>query len=292
LTPSSYFLDKVLVYLNGKYILKSEAFISVMDRGFLFGDGVYEVFPVYNGVILGLESHLKRLQDGLDAINIINPHNKNEWVSIINELISYHQEFSKQAIYLQVSRGCDDDRKHTHGKLNPTVYMQSSPFKSRTKVDLLKGSSAITRKDIRWSQCDTKATSLLANIMFAQEAKNHGVEEVILIRDDIITECSSSNLFMVKNNCIYTHPKSPYILPGITREIIINCAKHCDIKVKEVAFNKSSLMNADEVWVSSSTREVIPITHIDDSPINNNKVGEIWSLIYDRYQEIKTSTFN
>ena len=276
-----------MVYLNGKFVLKSEAFISVMDRGFLFGDGVYEVFRSYNGLILGLESHLKRLQDGLDAINIINPYNNKEWTSIINKLISYHKENSKQAIYLQVSRGCDDDRKHTHGKLRPTVYMQSSPFKSRTKADLLKGSSAITREDIRWSQCDTKATSLLANIMFAQEAKNYCVEEVILIRDGIVTECSSSNLFLYKNNCIYTHPKGPYILPGITREIIIHCAKYCDIKVKEVEFTKNSLMDADEVWVSSSTREVIPITRIDGYPINNGKVGKTWSIIYERYQEIK-----
>jgi len=277
-----------LVYLNGKFILKNEAFISVMDRGFLFGDGVYEVFPVYNGLILGLESHLKRLQEGLDAINIVNPYDKKGWISIINKLISYHQENSKQAIYLQISRGCDDDRKHTYGKLKPTVFMQSSPFKSPTKSDLLKGSNAITRNDIRWSQCDTKATSLLANIMFAQEAKNHGVEEVILIRDGIVTECSSSNLFLVKNNCIYTHPKGSYILPGITRDMIIDCAKFCEIEVKEVSFNKDSLMAADEVWISSSTREVVPITHIDNSPINNSKVGETWSLIYDRYQAIKS----
>ena len=277
-----------MVYLNGKFILKSEAFISVMDRGFLFGDGVYEVFPVYNGLILGLESHLKRLQKGLDAINIVNPYDKKGWISIINKLISYHQENSKQAIYLQISRGCDDDRKHTHGKLEPTVYMQSSPFKSQTKDDLLIGSDAITRDDTRWSQCDTKATSLLANIMFAQEAKNHGVEEVILIRDGIVTECSSSNLFLVKNNSVYTHPKGPYILPGITREIAIDCAKYCDIEVKEVTFDKDSLMDADEVWISSSTREIVPINRIDNSLINNGKVGEIWSLIYDRYQAIKS----
>ena len=259
-----------------------------MDRGFLFGDGIYEVFPVYNGLILGLESHLKRLQEGLDAINIVNPYDKKKWITIINELISYHQESSKQAIYLQVSRGCDDDRKHIHGNLKPTVYMQSSPFKSATKNDLLEGSDAITRDDIRWRQCDTKATSLLANIMFAQEAKNHGVEEVILIRDDIVTECSSSNLFLVKNNCIYTHPKGPYILPGITREIIIDCANYCNLEVKEILFNKLSLMDADEVWISSSTREVVPISRIDDIPINNGKVGEVWSLIYDRYQAIKS----
>jgi len=276
-----------LVYLNGKFILKNEAFISVMDRGFLFGDGVYEVFPVYNGLILGLESHLKRLQDGLDAINIVNPYDIKKWTLIINELISYHPENIKQAVYLQVSRGCDDDRRHTHGKLKPTVYMQSSPFESRSRSDLLKGSAAIIRDDIRWSQCDTKATSLLANIMFAQEAKNHGVEEVILVRDGIVTECSSSNLFLVKNNCIYTHPVGPYILPGITREIIIDCAKYCDFEVKEIAFNKEFLMDADEVWISSSTREVVPITCIDDCLINYGKVGETWSSIYERYQAIK-----
>ena len=277
-----------MVYLNGKFVLKSDAFISVMDRGFLFGDGVYEVFPVYNGLILGLESHLKRLQDGLDAIDIVNPYNKKKWISIINDLISYHQESSNQAIYLQVSRGCDDDRKHTYGKLKPTVYMQSTPFQSSTKGDLLKGSAAITRDDIRWSQCNIKATSLLANIMYAQEAKKHDVKEVILIRDGIVTECSSSNLFLVTNNCIFTHPKGPYILPGITREVVIDCAKYCDIEVKEVTFNKDSLMDADEVWISSSTREIVPITCIDDKPINNGKVGEIWSLIYDRYQAIKS----
>ena len=276
-----------MVYLNGKFILKNEAFISVMDRGFLFGDGVYEVFPVYNGLILGLESHLKRLQDGLDAINIVNPYDIKKWTLIINELISYHPQNIKQAVYLQVSRGCDDDRRHTHGKLKPTVYMQSSPFESRSRSDLLKGSAAIIRDDIRWSQCDTKATSLLANIMFAQDAKNHGVEEVILVRDGIVTECSSSNLFLVKNNCIYTHPVGPYILPGITREIIIDCAKYCDFEVKEIAFNKEFLMDADEVWISSSTREVVPITCIDDCLINYGKVGETWSSIYERYQAIK-----
>ena len=124
--------------------------------------------------------------------------------------------------------------------------------------------------------------------MYAQEAKKHDVEEVILIRDGIVTECSSSNLFLVTNNCIFTHPKGPYILPGITREVVIDCAKYCDIEVKEVTFNKDSLMDADEVWISSSTREVVPITRIDDKSINNGKVGEIWSLIYDRYQAIKS----
>ena len=276
-----------MVYLNGNFIQKNKAYISVMDRGFLFGDGVYEIFPIYNKYILGLDPHLNRLQDGLDAINIKNPHTKDEWISLINKLISFNKGSDNQAIYLQVSRGCDKDRNHTHGDLKPTVYIQSTGLNSRSKEMLLRGGSAIFRDDIRWSQCNTKATSLLANIMYAQEAKENDAEEAILCRDGVITEGSSSNVFIVKNNCIYTHPKGPLILPGITREIIIDCANHCGIDLKEIAFGKEALMNADEVWISSSTREVFPITNIDAQQINNGQVGPIWSLIYNQYQALK-----
>ena len=258
-----------------------------MDRGFLFGDGVYEVFPIYNRHIFGLDPHLNRLQDGLDSINIKNPHTKDEWISLINKIISFNKGSDDQAIYLQVSRGCDEDRNHTHGNLKPTVYIQSTELNSQPKEILLRGGSAIFRDDIRWSQCNTKATSLLANTMYAQEAKENDAEEAILCRDGVITEGSSSNVFIVKNNCIYTHPKGPLILPGITREIIIDCANHCGIDLKEIAFDKEALMNADEVWISSSTREVFPITNIDDQQINNGQVGPIWSLIYNQYQTLK-----
>ena len=258
-----------------------------MDRGFLFGDGVYEVFPIYNRHIFGLDPHLNRLQDGLDSINIKNPHTKDEWISLINKIISFNKGSDDQAIYLQVSRGCDEDRNHTHGDLKPTVYIQSTGLNSRSKEILLRGGSAISRDDIRWSQCNTKATSLLANTMYAQEAKENDAEEAILCRDGVITEGSSSNVFIVKNNCIYTHPKGPLILPGITREIIIDCANHCGIDLKEIAFDKEALMNADEVWISSSTREVFPITNIDAQQINNGQVGPIWSLIYNQYQALK-----
>ena len=258
-----------------------------MDRGFLFGDGVYEIFPIYNSYIFGLDPHLNRLQDGLDAINIKNPHTKDEWISLINKIISFNKGSDNLAIYLQVSRGCDEDRNHTYVDLKPTVYIQSTALNSRSKEILLRGGSAISRDDIRWSQCNTKAISLLANTMYAQEAKENDAEETILCRDGVITEGSSSNVFIVKNNCIYTHPKGPLVLPGITREIIIDCANHCGIDLKEVAFDKEALMNADEVWISSSTREVFPITNIDDQQINNGQVGPIWSLIYNQYQALK-----
>ena len=277
-----------MVYLNGNFIEKDKAFVSVMDRGFLFGDGVYEVFPAYNRKIIGLDSHLNRLQDGLDAISIKNPHTKNEWKDLINKIISFDSNNRNQAIYLQISRGSDKNRKHTYGELEPTVYIQSSAINPREKNTLLNGLSAITREDIRWLKSNTKATSLLANILYAQEAKNNDAEETILYRDGIVTEASSSNVFIVKSNCIYTHPKGPNILPGITREKVIECAKVNNITVNESSFTKEQLMDADEVWISSSTREIIPITIIDGIQISDGFAGPIWSDVYDQYQSLKS----
>ena len=277
-----------MVYLNGNFIEKDKAFVSVMDRGFLFGDGVYEVFPAYNRKIIGLDSHLNRLQDGLVAISIKNPHTKNEWKDLINKIISFDSNNQNQAIYLQISRGSDENRKHTYGELKPTVYIQSSAINPREKSTLLNGVSAITREDIRWLKSNTKATSLLANTLYAQEAKNNDAEETILYRDGIVTEASSSNVFIVKSNCIYTHPKGPNILPGITREKVIECAKINNINVEESSFTKEQLMDADEVWISSSTRELIPITIIDGIQISDGFAGPIWSEVYDQYQSLKS----
>jgi len=273
-----------MVYLNGKFLEKDKAFVSVMDRGFLFGDSVYEVLPVYQGNAFCIKPHLERLSESLKAIKIPNPHTHEQWRAILQQLIDRHPQHVDQSIYLQVTRGCDADRKHTYGTLKPTVYIQSSPFKAVRKEDFLSGLSAITRNDIRWSQCNTKVTSLLANIMYAQEAKQNNVEDVILCRDNVVTECSSANLFIVKNGCVYTHPKGPHILPGITREVVLECADYCGINTEEVAISKEGLFDADEVWISSSTREVLPITKIDDTLINQGKVGGIWPLVFDRYQ--------
>ncbi|MGE4594241.1 MAG: aminotransferase class IV [Gammaproteobacteria bacterium] len=277
-----------MVYLNGKFIEKDKAYVSVMDRGFLFGDSVYEVLPVYKGNIFCIKPHLERLSESLNTIKIPNPHTFEQWRVILQQLIDHHPQHDNQSIYLQVTRGCDTDRKHTYGTLKPTIYMQSSPFEVVRKEDFLTGVSAITRDDIRWSQCNTKVTSLLANIMYAQEAKQNNVEDVILCRDNIVTECSSSNIFIVKNGCVYTHPKGPHILPGITREVVLECANYCGINIKEVLTSKEDLFNADEVWVSSSTREVLPITKIDDVLINQGQAGELWSLVYDRFQVEKS----
>ena len=282
-------LNQPIVYLNGSFVDKNKAFVSVMDRGFLFGDGVYEVFPSYNKHIFGLDLHLARLQKGLKSIQIQNPYSLSEWRSIIHKVIGLNPGDNNQAVYLQITRGCDRDRKHTYGDISPTVYIQSTAFDVRPREELLKGAKVITQDDIRWSQCDIKVTSLLPNIMYAQMAKNLEIEEVVLCRDGVVTECSSSNVFIVKNERLYTHPKGSYILPGITREAVLDCASVCGISTVEKEFSKNDLLEADEVWVTSSTREVVPITNVDGFEIGSGVVGEVWQLINERYQAIKVN---
>lgn len=275
-----------MVYLNGKFIPKENAMISVMDRGFLFADSIYEVIPVYKGKCFQFDSHLKRLANNLKLININNPKTKSQWHETINKLISYNQS-ENQYIYLQITRGCDTERDHFYNNLKPTVYIESSALKIKSKKQIMSGFSAITKEDIRWGKCNIKTSALIANIMYAQAAKENNAEEVILIKNNIVTECFSSNVFIVKNNILYTHPKNSAILPGITRKTVIQCALEKKIQIIEKFFTKEELFAADEVLISSSKRELIPITKIDNIAINAGEIGNIWSIIYDAYQEKK-----
>ena len=277
-----------MVFLNGEFIEKNKAFISVMDRGFLFGDGVYEVIPVYQGKIFRLNAHLKRLEHSLNAINIANPYSAQEYLDICKQLLSHTNKNDKnQSIYLQITRGVGAQRKHASGLLKPTVYIETNPLTPQSKQTLKKGFKAITQSDIRWTHCDIKATSLLANVMYSQSAKEHQVEEIILHRDNLVTEGATSNVFMIKGSTLFTHPASVYILSGITRDLVIESAKQCQLTIQESAFTLEQLTQADEVWISSSTREVMPITHINNQAINQGNVGKYWSCVYDYYQTLK-----
>lgn len=275
-----------MVYLNGNFVAKNKASISVMDRGFLFGDGVYEVIPVYQGKLFRLDAHLQRLQKSLDAVQISNPYTNEKWLETLKQLLKYSQS-DNQSLYLQITRGADTQRKHSFENLTPTIYIESNPLTPKDKMHLEKGFSAITSSDIRWSRCDIKATSLLANTMYAQNAKEAQVEEVILHRDNIVTEGATSNVFMIKGDTLHTHPADSYILSGITRDLALESALACHLKIKESGFTTAKLLNADEVWISSSTREIMPITQIDNCVINNGKVGHYWECVYNHYQQLK-----
>ena len=271
-----------MVFLNGIFVDKDKAFVSVMDRGFLFGDGVYEVIPVYNRKLLKPIEHLNRLQKSLDSVSINNPYNESEWLDILIKLMSYSVS-DDQSIYLQITRGSDTKRVHTYKDLKPSIYIESNILKTRTKKEVSKGYSAITMKDIRWDRCNIKSTSLLANILYSQEAKKANAEEAILHKNNVITEGSTSNVFLIKNGVLFTHPAGSKILSGITREMVLESAKSINIIVKEEACNLDDIYDCDEVWISSSTRGIIPITKIDDKLLNNGVVGKLWKGVYEDY---------
>ena len=271
-----------MVFLNGIFVDKDKAFVSVMDRGFLFGDGVYEVIPVYNRKLLKPIEHLNRLQKSLDSVSIKNPYNESEWLDILIKLMSYSIS-DDQSIYLQITRGSDTKRVHTYKDLKPSIYIESNILKTRTKKEVSKGYSAITMKDIRWDRCNIKSTSLLANILYSQEAKKANAEETILHKNNVITEGSTSNVFLIKNGVLFTHPAGSKILSGITREMVLESAKSINIIVKEEACNLDDIYDCDEVWISSSTRGIIPITKIDDKLLNNGVVGKLWKGVYEDY---------
>lgn len=275
-----------MVFLNGDFVAKNEASISVMDRGFLFGDGVYEVIPVYNGQLFRLNKHLDRLQKSLDSIQITNPYSPDQWFDLLTQLTHYSSK-PDQSLYLQITRGADIQRKHNFSTLTPTVYIESNPLIAKTKETLEQGFSVITQADIRWSRCDIKATSLLSNILYAQQAKQHQVEEVILFRENFITEGATSNVFMVKEGALFTHPAGKHILSGITRDLVLESAQACKMQIYETPFSIDALMNAEEVWISSSNREVMPIISIDNQPVNHGKAGEHWLRIFEYYQRLK-----
>ncbi|MBW5290285.1 MAG: D-alanine aminotransferase [Candidatus Ruthia sp. Asou_11_S2] len=277
-----------MVFLNGEFIEKNQAHISVMDRGFLFGDGVYEVIPVYNNKIFRLNEHLLRLQTSLDSVKIKNPYNSKEWGDILSKLLGFYNN-QEQSIYLQISRGVSDKRKHSFNDLTPTVYIESNPLLTKTKQALQAGFAAITQPDIRWHRCDIKSISLLANVMYSQQAKEKNVEEVILYRDNQVTEGATSNVFIIKDDTLFTHPTSIHILSGITRDLVLESAKACHILIKETSFSMNELNTTDELWISSSTREIMPITQVDGKLINRGNIGNVWGCVYDYYQSLKNA---
>lgn len=275
------------VYLNGKFLPKKQAFVSVMDRGFLFGDGVYEVLPVYNRKIFQLQQHLDRLWKSLAAIKLAIDMSYEQWQKILTELLEYNDTLGEnQSIYLQVTRGYAPERNHAFPKqILPTIFVFSQPLKTLPYEELKKGKEVITREDTRWQLCNIKATSLLANVLLTQEALENNCAETILIRDDYAIEGSTSNLFIVKEGVIITPPMSFCILGGITRELVLDLAKKNKIPHQEKEITRNELFQADEVWITSSTREIYPIIKVDDSQIGKGKPGLIWEKMINHYHE-------
>lgn len=278
--------NDVVVFLNGGFMPLRDAKISVLDRGFLFGDGVYEVIPAYGGKLFRLEHHLARLDDSLIHIRIPPPISHGRWRDILNELIQRNGG-GDQGIYLQITRGVAP-RDHAFPKnTEPTVFAMSSPLPSTVSGGVIEGSAAITVDDVRWHRCNVKAITLLANVLARQQAIDDNAVEAIFVRDGQVIEGAASNVFVIKQRALYTPPKGPQLLPGVTRDLILELASTHNIPFHENNFGRDALYGADEVWITNSVREIVPITKVDNRVIGTGKPGPIWSRMLTLFQDYK-----
>lgn len=279
-------MENKTVYLNGDYLPLSEAKISVLDRGFLFGDGIYEVIPAYSGRLFRLQEHLLRLENSLNSIRLDNPHTREQWAEILQPLLTGEQD---QYIYLQITRGVAAKRDHAFPEHTvPTVFAMCSPIVPLTGLD--RGVRAITLDDNRWGQCNIKAITLLPNILHRQRAIDQGCAEAILVKKGHVTEGAASNLFAVLDNVLVTPPKGSDILPGITRDLILEIAQVHHIAHREDLIPLEALRSAREIWLTSSTREIIPVVELDSEPVANGKPGPVWHHMQELFQDFKKQT--
>ena len=276
-----------IVYLNGEYLPLEEAKVSVLDRGFLFADGVYEVMPAYGGNLLRLDEHMHRLQTNLAAIRLENPLQDEQWLEILHRLIKENPS-EDQSVYLQVTRGVAAKRNHGFpSEVTPTVFIMVNELLPVDKEELRPGVSAITLDDIRWKACHIKSISLLGNILLRQQAHDRNAAEAILISEGQVTEGAASNVFAVINDVLVTPPTGPCLLPGITRDLIIELAAKHHIPCEERIIKEAELDNASEIWLTSSTKEILPVIELDGKPVENGQSGPIWEKMIDIYQAYK-----
>lgn len=266
-----------IVYLNGSFQNIREAHISPLDRGFLFGDAVYEVIPVHGGKPLLLKEHLARLERSLSEIRMVNPHTPEEWSSIVKSLIEQNSG-GNLGIYIQISRGADTGRDHAvPDGIDPTVFGMASRIADTDSWD--SGVTAITLPDLRWARCDIKSTALLANVLARQQAAEAGADDAILIRDGYVTEASVSSVIIVEGGVLVTRNNGPELLPGTTRQLVLTLATEAGLSCREEAISEERLRTADELWLMSAGRGVVPVTHLDGSPVGDGKPGPVWNRV-------------
>ena len=276
------------VYLNGKFMPIEEARVPVLDRGFIFGDGVYEVIPVYSRRPFRLAEHLKRLQHSLDGIKLKNPHSESEWTDILDQLIQRNTP-EDQYLYLHITRGvAKRDHAFPTPPVPPTVFVMSNPLPTPPAELLASGISCVTVADNRWLRCDIKSIALLPNVLLRQAAVEAGCAEAILIRDDaFLTEGAASNIFVVKNGTLLAPPKDNLMLPGITYDVILELAAANGIPYEVRRVSKAEVFGADELLLTSSTREVLAITTLDGKPVGSGRPGAMFAKLHPLYQAFK-----
>lgn len=275
------------VYLNGIMTPLSEAKISVLDRGFIFGDGIYEVIPIYERKPFRPTQHLARLFRGLNSIGIDNPYTEQEWLGLV-EKVTRADPADDQLVYMQVTRGV---AKRTHAfpniELTPTVFIMSNPLTLPSAQARANGVACVTMEDKRWLHCEIKSISLLGNVLAAQNAAENDAIEAIQFRDGFLTEGSASNVWIVKNGVLLGPPKDNLILEGIRYGLIEELCAADNITFQARRISRDEVFAADEVLLSSASKEVLPVTSIDNQTIGNGKPGPIYQKLYKAYQKAK-----
>jgi D-alanine transaminase len=274
------------VFLNGRLLPIEQATVSVLDRGFIFGDGVYELVPVYSRVPFRLEEHLARLERSLGETRIRNPYSRAQWRAHIYALIDA-QPFEDQGIYFQVTRGVAKRDHAFPENVEPTVFMMSNPLVNPQPAQVEKGASAVSAQDYRWLRCDIKSISLIGNCLLRQTSAEAGGAETILFRDGKLTEASASNVFIVKRGVIQSPPKSNLILPGITYDVVVELARANGLPLEFKDIPEADVRAADELWVSSSSKEVLAIVELDGKRIGDGHPGPVFRRMFQLYQEFK-----
>jgi D-alanine transaminase len=279
--------DESTVFLNGEFLPLASAKISVLDRGFLFADGVYEVIPAYGGELFRLQQHLDRLNNSLSAIRMQPVMSDQQWTDVLNQLVGPHTD-SDQSVYIQVTRGAGSNRDHQlPNEYSATTFAMCQTIISTSLDTIAKGINAITLDDIRWDWCHIKSIALLGNILLKQQASDQACTEAILLRDGFATEGSASNLFIIKNKLLITPPKSHNLLPGITRDLVLELAIEEGIECVEQEISEQQLFDADEIWLTSSTKEIMPVIELNRQPVSNGQPGEYWRKVSARYSQFK-----
>ena len=281
----------MIAYLNGQFLPLAEAKISVLDRGFVFGDGIYELVPVYSKKPFRLDEHLRRLQGSLDGIRLANPHGVAEWRARILTLIA-RQDFADQSVYIQVTRGTPAEgqppRDHAFPQgVPPTVFMFAQPLVTATSAQKAAGVCAVTAVDNRWLRCDIKAISLLANILLRQQAVDAGCAETVMLRDGFLSEGAASNIFVVKDGVLLAPSPSNLILTGITYDLVLELAAAHGIQYEVRAIGEAEVRSADELWMTSSTKEIMAIVKLDGVPVGAGTPGPLAQRMDALYQTFK-----
>jgi D-alanine transaminase len=289
-------MNDSLCFLNGEFLPLSQAKISVLDRGFIFGDGIYDVAPVYGRRLFRFDEHMARLERGLAKIRITNPATREQWLERCRTLVAALAEQTgaqDQVVYIQVTRGVAPREHAMPVGVTPTVFMMCNPLKPITAEQRHQGVACVTARDFRWERGDIKSISLLGNVLARQISADHGALETIMFRDGFLTEASGSNVWIVHEGALLGPPKSEHVLEGIRVELLRELCEECGIAYNLRPIAEADVLAADEVLLSSATKEVVPVTHIDGQEVGHGalrgKPGPVYARLHEAYQAAKLS---